>query len=107
MAQFSYVPQALVPTGRDPVNVNAPVQGGSHRRETRADTQFKYTSKTAWCKMKEKKESVLTPLQKAMLDEATDDQLRAIRASVSSRLRKTFGGGRPRKKTARKNSKEI
>jgi hypothetical protein len=39
----------------------------------------------------------ITGVQRAVLDAATPEQLRAMRASINNRLRKTKGGGRPRK----------
>ena len=47
--------------------------------------------------MKSEKESALTDIQRAVLDAATPEQLRAMRASINSRLRTVHGGGRPRK----------
>jgi hypothetical protein len=57
--------------------------------------------KTPCSKEPSTRESVMTDVQRAVLDAATPDQLKAMRASISSRLRKTHGGGRPRKETAR------
>ncbi len=54
-----------------------------------------------------KKKPAMTALQKAMLAEATEAQLRSIRASINSRLRASHGGGRPKKKRGSKAKKNT